>query len=78
MDIGKHRSDKMLCDNCMWFKAKGIYNTKLKPTCSDVKVGRCRKRAPTMGGFPVIFSNDWCGDFRLRENVIEDDIVFTK
>jgi len=31
------------------------------------RVGRCRRRAPTMDGYPVVFTNDWCGDHKLDE-----------
>jgi hypothetical protein len=31
-------------------------------------IGRCRRHAPTMSGFPVVFQADWCGDHRLDEN----------
>lgn len=31
-------------------------------------VGRCRRHAPTMNGYPVVFEDDWCGDHRLDEN----------
>lgn len=27
--------------------------------------GRCRRHAPTMGGFPVVFPSDSCGDHKL-------------
>jgi len=30
-------------------------------------MGRCRRHCPTMGGFPVVFVNDWCGDHKLDE-----------
>lgn len=30
-------------------------------------IGRCRRRAPTMNGFPVMFPTDWCGDHKLDE-----------
>lgn len=33
-------------------------------------IGRCRKHAPTLGGFPVVFIDDWCGDHKLDENAI--------
>jgi hypothetical protein len=33
-------------------------------------LGRCRRRCPTMNGYPVVFSNDWCGDHKLDENKI--------
>lgn len=31
------------------------------------EIGRCRRHAPTMNGFPVVFVNDWCGDHKLDE-----------
>jgi len=50
----------MRCKSCMWFVPKagsdGITN-----------VGRCRRHAPTMSGYPVVFVNDWCGDHKLNE-----------
>lgn len=60
-----HRSKGMRCDTCIWFVAKertvslGLSN-----------VGRCRRHAPTMGGYPVVFMSDWCGDHRLDENKV--------
>jgi len=51
-----HRSDGMRCKTCMWFVAK----TK--------NIGRCRRHAPTMSGYPVVFTQDWCGDHKLDEN----------
>jgi hypothetical protein len=53
-DPWKHRSEGMLCKTCMWFieKDEGV-------------TGRCRKHAPTINGFPVVFENDWCGDHKL-------------
>ncbi len=32
------------------------------------QLGRCRRRAPTMNGYPAVFENDWCGDHKLDEN----------
>lgn len=34
------------------------------------QLGRCRKHAPTMNGFPAVFDTDWCGDHKLDENKI--------
>jgi hypothetical protein len=31
-------------------------------------LGRCRRHAPTMNGYPVVFDDDWCGDHKLDEN----------
>jgi len=58
-DPWAHRSDGMKCHTCMWFveKTGGIVGTKTK--------GRCRRHAPTMNGYPVVFTDDWCGDHKL-------------
>ena len=37
---------------------------------SDSNIGRCRRHAPTMNGYPVVFKSDWCGDHRVDENKI--------
>lgn len=31
-------------------------------------LGRCRRHAPAMNGWPVMFVNDDCGDHKLDEN----------
>lgn len=82
-DPWKHRSEGMRCKTCMWFCPK---TTKVKNglDCRDtghesipkqmyidvINLGRCRKRAPTMNGYPVVFVNDWCGDHKLNENAV--------
>jgi hypothetical protein len=63
-DNWKHRSKGMRCSTCMWYVAK----TKLEPTAPESKdFGRCRKHAPTLGGWPAMFGGDWCGDHKLDE-----------
>jgi hypothetical protein len=59
-----HRSEGMRCKTCIWFVSKQA-NNKI-----GYDIGRCRRHAPTMGGYPVVFVNDWCGDHRLDENKI--------
>ena len=59
-DNWQHRSDNMMCWNCMWFAPK--LN----------RVGRCRRHAPTMNGYPVVFRNDWCGDHKLDETQVDE------
>lgn len=54
IDPWAHRSAKMLCSTCMWFVEKG-------------ELGRCRRHAPALGGYPVVFAHDWCGDHKLDE-----------
>lgn len=65
-DPWKHRSKGMKCRTCMWFVVKAADGARDKP--EQGAVGRCRRRAPTMNGFPVVFERDWCGDHRLDEN----------
>lgn len=55
-DNWAHRSSGMVCDTCMYYVQKGISI-----------LGRCRRRAPTLDGWPVMFSTDWCGDHKLNE-----------
>ncbi len=74
-DPWQHRSSGMRCKTCMWFCPK-----KSDPESTMVggpiftpqvyHVGRCRRHAPTMNGYPVVFVNDWCGDHKLNENKI--------
>ena len=65
-DNWKHRSLGMVCKTCVFFVRKKREN------CEEEKLqlGRCRRNAPTMKGFPVVFGTDWCGDHRLDENKI--------
>lgn len=59
-DPWAHRSEGMRCTTCMWFVSKG----------DAAKLGRCRRRAPSMNGYPVVFPDDWCGDHKLDETKI--------
>jgi len=66
MDNWKHRSKGMRCATCMFFVEKVVERTVESP--ADKTVGRCRRHAPTMQGWPVVFATDWCGDHKLNEN----------
>ena len=48
------------------------YHAELVDCQSDppVHIGRCRRHAPTMNGYPVVFVNDWCGDHKLNEEAL--------
>lgn len=59
-DPWEHRSTNMRCATCMWYVPKKVGET-------SPPIGRCRKHAPTMGGYPVVFVHDWCGDHKLDE-----------
>lgn len=68
MDPWKNRSQKMSCATCMWYVEKAKKDeSQVKP---EPVLGRCRRHAPTMGGYPVVFSSDWCGDHKLDENKV--------
>jgi hypothetical protein len=62
-DPWAHRSAKMKCSTCMW------YAPKVTPEGVSV-LGRCRRHAPTMNGFPAVFVTDWCGDHKLDEKMV--------
>lgn len=61
-DPWAHRSKGMRCDTCIWFVPKERASLGTGP------VGRCRRHAPTMNGYPVVYMTDWCGDHRVDEN----------
>lgn len=63
-DPWAHRSAGMKCLTCMWFVHKAPGN-----------VGRCRRHAPTMNGYPVVFPDDWCGDHKLNELTVGNRIA---
>lgn len=75
-DPWQYRHEGMRCKSCMWFAPKlpDLGSPELRspePGVIEVpafRVGRCRRHAPTMNGYPVVFVNDWCGDPKLNEN----------
>jgi hypothetical protein len=82
-DPWAHRSAGLRCDTCMWYVAKQrqsvarIHETDSKgnpigagepfPTLSVGTIGRCRRRSPTISGYPGVYPTDWCGDHKLDE-----------
>jgi len=66
-DPWRGRATGMKCSTCIWWVCK---ETGIRRDDGRGSVGRCRRHCPTMGGFPVVFSQDWCGDHRLDENKI--------
>lgn len=66
-DPWKHRSRGMQCGTCMWFAHKQA-NKPDDPLDERGSLGRCRRHAPTMTGYPACFTMDWCGDHKLDEN----------
>lgn len=78
-DNWKHRSEGMRCKTCMFFVPKVPKSLnpcfpknpeesprEIKPQ-GIIDLGRCRRNAPTLSGWPAVFVNDWCGDHKLDE-----------
>ncbi len=66
-DPWKHRSKGMACATCMWYVEKVTNPPALEGAEAGI-LGRCRRHAPSMNGYPVVFPADWCGDHKLDEN----------
>ena len=66
-DNWAHRSREMQCSTCMWFVWKMIPTNTMS---TKGMLGRCRRRAPTLSGFPAVFETDWCGDHKLDETKV--------
>jgi hypothetical protein len=60
-DCWQGRSEGMRCKSCVFFVPKAGANLAL---------GRCRRHAPTMNGYPVVLTRDWCGDHKLNEDYV--------
>ncbi len=56
------------CDSCMFYVPK-------KEHSEGDSEGRCRRSAPTMKGYPVVFSVDWCGEHKRGSNPVRDKVV---
>jgi len=67
-DPWERRSDGMKCKTCMWFVPKVPDPGRMETHGPGYDLGRCRRHAPTLNGYPAVFVNDWCGDHKLDEN----------
>lgn len=74
-DNWKHRSVNMVCGTCMYYVPKTFIDHFVekgkqveKETTSHI--GRCRRNAPTIKGYPVVFNTDWCGEHKLDETKV--------
>jgi hypothetical protein len=63
-DNWKHRDQGMRCGSCMWWVEK-VPDYEREP--GEMKIGRCRRHAPTLNGWPAVYDMDWCGDHKLDE-----------
>lgn len=55
-DNWSHKGSNMVCGTCMWWVRK-----------RETNLGRCRKKAPTLDGWPAVYETDWCGDHKIDE-----------
>lgn len=82
-DPWQHRSKEMRCKTCMFYVPKVPIdhlvgtpevcverNVGELPAGAETILGRCRRNAPTMKGYPVVFETDWCGEHKLDENKV--------
>ena len=70
-DPWKHRGKGMRCATCMWFVHKVVERPDQDPQLTTAgTLGRCRRHAPTMNGYPAVYETDWCGDHKVDENKV--------
>ena len=69
-DPWKNRSTGMQCRTCMSFVVKEAPIRELAEAETTLYLGRCRRHAPTMQGYPAVFPTDWCGDHKIDETKI--------
>ena len=55
------RAGGMKCKTCVFYVVKASSSE------LSIEIGRCRRNAPTMKGYPVVYPTDWCGEHRMDE-----------
>ena len=68
-DSWKHRSLGMRCRTCVSFVVKHS-SRPIDPHNPVAALGRCRRHAPTLSGWPAVYEVDWCGDHKIDEEKI--------
>ena len=67
-DNWRGRNVGMRCRTCMWWVEKRpAFADTLKTETAAARLGRCRRRAPTLNGWPAVYETDWCGDYKIDE-----------
>jgi hypothetical protein len=71
-DPWSNRQKGMICMTCIYYveKCAPTPEKDYEKTVREGVIERCRRHAPTMSGFPVVFKNDWCGDHKLDETKV--------
>jgi len=49
------------------------HHSSVPPTGGPAEEGRCRRYAPSMKGYPVVFADDWCGEHKRGSNPVRDN-----
>jgi hypothetical protein len=66
-DLWAARPKGRRCRYCVAYVEKKPIDTSKTYTV----IGRCRRHAPVVQeGYPVVFPDDWCCDFKMDENKI--------
>ena len=63
-DVWTAKTNTMRCGTCMYFVVKLRESDRATKRLHQ-QLGRCRRHAPTMRGYPVVYPEDWCGDHKL-------------
>jgi hypothetical protein len=68
------RSIRMKCGLCLYFVPKQVITNKTNQEILSKysNIGRCRRHAPALSGWPIVMNTDWCGDFKLNEETYHD------
>ena len=65
------RKTNFNCDSCMFYVPKR--DALIAGQVIDTPEGRCRRNAPTMTGYPVVYADrDWCGEHKIGSNPVPD------
>jgi len=57
------------CNSCMFYVPKKEHSTSGNLAAGE---GRCRRYAPSMKGYPVVYFDDWCGEHKRGSNPVRD------
>lgn len=64
------------CASCMFWVPKQEHKVVGHPTplpsIGTIQLGRCRRNAPTMKGYPVVYADGWCGEHKIGSNPVRD------
>ncbi len=67
LDVEAPWADKttLACQTCQYYSAQHEEAAGVDAAGMLRYKGRCRRHAPTLTGYPVVFPLDWCGDHKL-------------